>query len=243
MAPPAASAPALGPVLDGAAPTRATLTVRPPQGSPLHAAGEPELVFPLNPTEYSVSKSVSFAEIAVPGLDSPTLQFVRGGARVLKLDALVDAAEEPEPARRDVQKRWLDALESMTLRRSATHAPPVMVFRWGANPSFTGVLESLSSTYVLFDRDGTPTRAKVSLSLKEFLTAQEQQNASALGSPTVEKVWTVRRGDTLASIAAAVYRDPGRWRVLAAANALADPRALVPGTALTVPALIGGAGR
>src|SRR5262245_60727744 len=118
MAPPAASAPALGPVLDGAAPTRATLTVRPPQGSPLHAAGEPELVFPLNPTEYSVSKSVSFAEIAVPGLDSPTLQFVRGGARVLKLDALVDAAEEPVPARRDVQKRWLDALESMTLRRS-----------------------------------------------------------------------------------------------------------------------------
>ena len=113
----------------------------------------------------------------------------------------------------------------------------MVTFAWGANPPFTGVVESLSLTYVLYDRDGTPTRAKVSLSLKEFRTAKEQQLTTGQSSPTVEKVWTVRRGETLSSIAAAVYRDPGRWRELAAANALADPRALTPGTALVVPAL------
>jgi nucleoid-associated protein YgaU len=98
-------------------------------------------------------------------------------------------------------------------------------------------VDSLSFTYVLFDRDGTPTRAKVSLSLKEFRTAKEQQLTTPTSSPTVRKVWTVRRGDTLSSIAAAVYRDSGRWRELAAANGLSDPRALAPGTALVVPAL------
>lgn len=218
-----------------AAPTRATLSVHPP-GS-VSGPTKPLLTLPVNPTEYAVSKAVTFAEIGIPGLDAPPLQFVRGGARTLKLDALVDAAEAPVRADRDVQKRWLDAFQTLTLRDKNTHAPPVVTFAWGANPPFTGVVDSLSVTYVLFDRDGTPTRAKVSLSLKEFRTAKEQQHETAQSSPTVEKVWTVRRGDTLSSIAAAVYRDSGRWRELAAANAIADPRALTPGTALVVPAL------
>ncbi|MGW0582306.1 CIS tube protein, partial [Streptomyces sp. NPDC002920] len=136
-----------------------------------------------------------------------------------------------------VQSRWLDTFQQLTSRQSNTHAPPVVTFVWGANPPFTGVTDSLSVSYVLFDRDGTPTRAKVSLTLKEFRTAEEQQLASATSSPTVEKVWTVRRGDSLSSIAAAVYRDAGRWRELAAANGLVDPRRLAPGTALVVPAL------
>ncbi|GGR38810.1 CIS tube protein [Streptomyces netropsis] len=228
-------APGTLPGRDRAAPTLATLTVRPPGAAAGSAA--PLLTLPLNPTEYAVSKAVTFAEIGIPGLDAPPLQFVRGGARTLKLDALVDAAEESGPGRRDVQKRWLDDFQSLTVRGGATHAPPVVTFAWGANPAFTGVVDSLSVTYVLFDLDGTPTRAKVSLSLKEFRTAAEQQLTTALTSPTVEKVWTVRRGDTLSSIAAAVYRDATRWRELAAANAVTDPRALVPGTALVVPAL------
>ncbi|MFE4748796.1 LysM peptidoglycan-binding domain-containing protein [Streptomyces mirabilis] len=218
-----------------AAPTRATLVVRPSDS--VSGPARPLLTLPVNPTEYAVSKAVTFAEIGIPGLDAPLLQFVRGGARTLKLDALVDAAEEPEPRDRNVQRRWLDDFQSLTLRQSTTHAPPVVTFAWGANPPFTGVVDSLSFTYVLFDRDGTPTRAKVSLSLKEFRTAKEQQLTTATSSPTVRKVWTVRRGDTLSSIAAAVYRDSGRWRELAAANGLADPRALAPGTALVVPAL------
>ncbi|WP_326654780.1 MULTISPECIES: LysM peptidoglycan-binding domain-containing protein [unclassified Streptomyces] len=218
-----------------AAATPATLSVHPP-GS-VSGPVNPLLTLPVNPTEYAVSKAVTFAEIGVPGLDAPPLQFVRGGARTLKLDALVDAAEEPVRGRRDVQRRWLNDFQSLTTRQSTTHAPPVVTFAWGANPSFTGVVDSLSITYVLFDRDGTPTRAKVSLSLKEFRTAEEQNLTTATSSPTVQKVWTVRRGDTLSSIAAAVYRDSGRWRELAAANSLADPRALAPGMALVVPAL------
>ncbi|MFC4502840.1 MULTISPECIES: LysM peptidoglycan-binding domain-containing protein [Streptomyces] len=226
--------PGLSPGRD-AAPVLATLIVRPPRSVPY--SGPPLLVFPVNPTEYAVSKAVTYAEIGVPGLDAPPLQFVRGGARTLKVDALVDAAEEPDPPRRNVQSRWLDTFQQLTLRQSNTHAPPVVTFVWGANPPFTGVTDSLSVSYVLFDRDGTPTRAKVSLTLKEFRTAEEQQLASATSSPTVEKVWTVRRGDSLSSIAAAVYRDAGRWRELAAANGLVDPRRLAPGTALVVPAL------
>ena len=38
--------------------------------------GDP-LEVQFNPTEYSLSKSNQFAEVAIPGLDSPVVQFVR----------------------------------------------------------------------------------------------------------------------------------------------------------------------
>jgi nucleoid-associated protein YgaU len=47
----------------------------------------------------------------------------------------------------------------------------------------------------------------------------------------------VRRGDTLSSIAAAVYRDPGLWREIARANDIKDPRILPPGRLLLLPRL------
>jgi len=56
-------------------------------------------------------------------------------------------------------------------------------------------------------------------------------------SPDVEKSYVVRRGETLASIAYATYRDPERWREIALANGIADPRRLDPGRVLTIPAL------
>ena len=39
-------------------------------------------VIPLrfNPTEYQLQKANNFAEIAIPGLESPPIQFVRGSA-------------------------------------------------------------------------------------------------------------------------------------------------------------------
>ncbi|MEN2383876.1 MAG: LysM peptidoglycan-binding domain-containing protein [Gloeotrichia echinulata DEX184] len=45
----------------------------------------------------------------------------------------------------------------------------------------------------------------------------------------------VKRGDTLSSIAAQLYRDPRRWRIIAEANNLDDPRHLEIGTTLSIP--------
>jgi nucleoid-associated protein YgaU len=54
-------------------------------------------------------------------------------------------------------------------------------------------------------------------------------------SPDFDKTWTVRRGDTLSSVAGAVYRDSGQWRAIAEDNGIVDPRRLTPGRVLSVP--------
>jgi peptidoglycan L-alanyl-D-glutamate endopeptidase CwlK len=49
------------------------------------------------------------------------------------------------------------------------------------------------------------------------------------------QTYTVKRGDSLSRIAAVVYRDPNRWRLLAAANRISDPRLLMVGQILQLP--------
>lgn len=185
-----------------------------------------------NPTDYKLSKSNTFAEIGIPGLESPPLQYVRGGCESLSLEALVDTSDTLE----DVRARYVERLRGLMTPDSREHAPPVVRFVWGRS-IFTGVLDKLDVTYQLFRPDGVPLRAKLDISLKEYRSAAVQAMDPPRSSPTVEKSYVVRRGDTLSSIAAAVYRRPDAWRELARANGITDPRDLRPGQVLTVPRL------
>ena len=199
---------------------------------------DPQETIPLrfNPTELRITKNNTFADIPIPGLDVPLLQYVRGGSEVLSVDAMVDTSDTLE----DVYVRYVRKLRALMMIDRKEHAPPIVSFNWGSTP-FVGVLESLVTTYVLFTADGIPLRARLSLSLKQYQTADEQARENPQQSPTVEKSYVVRRGDTLTGISNAVYRDPSLWRVLAEANGIVDPRTLRPGTVLTVPRLSTGA--
>src|SRR5829696_7499399 len=46
-----------------------------------------------NPTEYTLEKGAQIAEIAIPGIDSPILQFIRGQNERLTLDLFFDTTE------------------------------------------------------------------------------------------------------------------------------------------------------
>ena len=185
-----------------------------------------------NPTEYQLSKSNTFAEIPIPGLDAPPIQYVRGGSTTLTLEALVDTSDTLE----DVEARYVGKLRTLMAPDSQEHAPPIVSFRWDRRV-FTGVVESLGITYILFTPKGVPLRARVSMTLKEYRPAAVQFREVPRSSPSVEKTYVVRRGDTLSSIANALYRDPSFWRELARANGITDPRTLRPGRVLVVPRL------
>lgn len=222
-----------------AAPTPATMTptgaaaqavrahlqiVRPPDTTliPLH----------FNPTEYQVTKANVFAEIPIPGLETPLIQYVRGDSQKLSVEALVDTSDTLA----DVRVTYVEKLQGLMSINAKEHAPPLVAFVWD-RPVLTGVLENLSVSYVLFTPDGIPLRAKLTMSLREYRSAAIQAAQTPQESPNVEKSFTVRRGDTLASISQALYRSPAYWRELATANGIVDPRRLLPGQVLTAPRL------
>jgi Contractile injection system tube protein len=195
-----------------------------------------------NPSEYSLSKGAQIAEINIPGIDSPILQFVRGQNEKLTLELFFDTTGDGmgEDGVTDV-RTLTDPVYQLVKIQGATHAPPRICFSWGQGLSFRAIVESIQQKFTVFNPHGIPLRASLAVTFREYKTLEEQLNELNLQSSDHSKQYVVRRNDTLSRIAFDQYGDSSRWRVIAddPANAglFASPRQLQPGTCLTIPAL------
>lgn len=189
-----------------------------------------------NPTEYGIDRGASYAELPVPGLGGPILQFVRGEAATLSLESFLDGtAGRGSPVGPGVDEK-LAELRRFVLIDGTLHSPPVCEFAWG-KVTFRGVVTAFKEKYALFDDAGRALRARVTVALKEYTPPEVEAKQVKRNSPDRTHVRVVRAGDRLDRIAADVYGNPRLWRPIAAANGLDDPRALTPGQALRIPAL------
>jgi nucleoid-associated protein YgaU len=192
-----------------------------------------------NPTEYTLTKGAQIAEIAIPRIDSPILQFVAGQNEKLTLDLYFDTTLESSPTGgvkpvTDYTKKVYQLVKIAP----KTHAPPRVKFLWGEGLSFTAILESVTQKFTLFNPEGVPLRATLSVTFREYKTLQQQLAELNLQSADHTKRHIVVQGETLASIAAREYGDPGLWRVIADENPnLNNLRRLVPGVELQLPPL------
>jgi nucleoid-associated protein YgaU len=210
-------------------------------GANLQFGEDRKIVATFNPSHLKFSRSAGWKSQGAALRDVPELQFTGAQPRTLNVDLLFDTYDTDEPvgSKRKVTDLTDEMLKLTTVESHGDkHRPPVCRLRWGsAGVFFQGVLERLDQDYLLFTENGTPVRAKLGCSFKEWRTNYEDLNKQATESSDVTKVWTVRRGQSLASIAAEEYLDPLRWRVIAEANDIDDPLQLVPGHSLVLPAL------
>jgi Contractile injection system tube protein/LysM domain len=199
-----------------------------------------------NPEKYTLTKSVQLAEIGIPGLDSPILQFVRGQNEKINLELFYDTTDfGMVDGAIDVRQQTVQIYDLLKIDPE-THAPPRCMLSWGdagqlfsfgssLNPRC--VLESVSEEFNLFSPSGVPLRARLTVTFREYKTVEEQIAENPKHSVDRTKVQTVRRGQTLSYIAWIAYGDPTQWRPIAEANNLANPRLLVPGMQLLIPSL------
>lgn len=194
-----------------------------------------------NPTEYTLSKGAQIAEIAIPGIDSPILQFVRGQTETLSLELFFDTTEQGVGEQavdvRD-QTKWVYQLVKIQPDR---HAPPRIRVSWGRGLSFRGIVESVQQKFTLFTPLGIPVRATLTVAFKEYKTLEEQLTELNLKSSDHSKEVVVRRGTTLPLLAYEEYGDAALWREIAEApdnqEVLQSPTRLTPGTRLRIPAI------
>ena len=191
-----------------------------------------------NPTNYRVSKSNQFAEVPVPGLSAPILQFGRGNAQTLTMQLFFDTYDPRYADNRyfsgmDVSFFTADVTDLMRLTEDL-HAPPICQFCWGFF-NFIGVVSQADVQFTMFLPSGIPVRATVDVTFKQFFYGNKE--TGLLQSANYTKHYVVRPGDTLVGIAAAKYEDPSKWRPIAAANRLDDPLAIFPGQVLIIPAI------
>jgi hypothetical protein len=203
-----------------------------------------------NPTEFSLDKSVQIAEIAIPGLDSPLLQFVRGQNEKMTLDLFFDTTEHGMGDTVKSVTTETDRVYELLKIEPESHAPPVCSFMWNEKfpgsdmsghvgnqrrSSFQFILESVKQKFTLFSPKGVPLRATLSVTFREYKTLDQQLHQLNLSSPDRTHSHVVQRDDTLVSIAARYYRKPKDWRYIAQENDIYDPRRLEVGRVLAIP--------
>jgi hypothetical protein len=216
---------------------RALIEVLDPRGNRKDPPVEIPVMF--NPTEYSLDKRLNYGEVTRPGKTTPARQFVGGDVETLSAELFFDTYERG----RDVREEHTDRIDRLMVLDDDYDppSPPKCRFAWGSLV-FEGVLESANKTFTMFDRGGVPVRARIDVTFQGH-RIHEAESADHRGqsgdrrehSGGGTKTRRVKQGDTLWAIAGTEYGDPRRWRRIADANGVDDPRTLQIGRVLTIP--------
>jgi nucleoid-associated protein YgaU len=189
-----------------------------------------------NPFEYSIDRSNVFKATPVPGLSGPLIQFINGDADVLSMELFIDDyTDPPKPGEKSVKER-LDEMALLLEIDPKLHAPAPVQFIWG-KLTFKAIIEKLSRKITLFRPDGTPARATLNVTFKEYKTLPELVNDPRLESPDKTRRRVIVGYDSLWLLAAREYGDVAEWRVIAEHNDLDDPRDIAPGDWVMLPPL------
>lgn len=193
-----------------------------------------------NPAELQIGLGNSWDAAAKPGQQTPSLQYRGGESGTLGLELLFDTTADGTAVTAHtnllIKVMQVDTRLPGYSEEQQNGRPGWVKFHWGSFHSFRCVITSLNITFTYFASDGTPLRAKVSLSLKQYMQEDSwpAQNPTS-GTPAPAASHQLQPGETLDRLAARYYGDPFRWRPIAEANGITDPFALRPGIILDIP--------
>ncbi|SBS31973.1 hypothetical protein MSP8886_02298 [Marinomonas spartinae] len=170
---------------------------------------------------------------------APKVDFQGYQSEKLDFDIMIDATGVVE------QKKAKSVQDQLALLKKATyayngkqHEPNPVIITWGKTLSFRGRLTSMGISYVLFDTNGVPLRATVSLKFTKFLTEKEKQAIAKKSSPDLTHIVEFKMGDTLPQLCQEIYNDSSYYMDVARANQLVSVRQIAPGTKLYFPPLV-----
>ncbi len=220
-----------------------TAFIRPINGR--HAKTEFEVLF--NPAEYSIEKGNTFQSTSLPGLSTPVTQFVTGNADTLTMELYFDtyakSSRHPKVTKREDVRHYTRKIANLMEIDPTLHAPPIVEFTWGPpigtpeGVQFRGIIEKVSQKFTYFLDDGTPVRATLNVTFKEYKTVEEQLAELKRQSTDRTKLREFKEGDSLWLLASKEYNDAQAWKVIADHNQIDNPRLIAPGSMLELPPL------
>ncbi len=197
-----------------------------------------QVVCDFNPQTFVITQSVRWDQRPRIGQNVPDLTFIGGAGRVLEVpDLLFDSTDDGSDVRNKYQLLLTLASVDTSQENQTTgkSQPDGVLFEWGAFLAFSAVVKNVKQNFLLFKQDGTPLRAKVSVTLAELPPGSQSTNPTSRSMP--RKTHIVHEAETLDYIAYEEYGDPAQWRHIAVANDLPDPKKLIPGQVLRLPPL------
>lgn len=215
-----------------------------PEGSPGNFTTE-GVVAMFNPEQITIQKSSSWKLSPRRESDTSISQFTHGEPATLSMELFFDTYSNSEASGYGIDVRqFTRRLYALTTiqEHGELHRPPTCRIEWGSfniSNEFqcSWVLQNLTQRFTMFLEDGTPVRAVLTTTFKQWRGDEEEIRLMDLKSSDLVKTRIIRAGDRLSNIANEEYGDSSQWRIIAEASRIDDPRTLIPGEILTVPPL------
>lgn len=197
---------------------------------------DPDLVYAVlvNPEKCSKRFKVDYDSTGGAGKANAVLKFQKTLPTTMEFELLFDATGVIEGSPEDLAGEIEKFMNVFYYYQGDIHKPYYLKVTW-LGECFGAVANSLSLDYTLFSSDGSPLRARATLSLTNYEDAKTIQKESGESSPDLTHQVSVRAGETLPGIARRIYGETSRYLELARSNGLVNFRALRPGMVVYCP--------
>ncbi len=197
-------------------------------------------ILPINPESYSLNLKIEYETKKGQGNQGTAPKYTGTKPKELKLDFILDGTQTVEGYHKDlvdktVPQQIRELLATAYDMNAKTHVPNRLKVNWGEELVFDCVLTNLDVNYTLFDRDGTPLRAKLSATFLGHKEEEKRVREENKNSPDLTHVFLLGAEETLTGRAHEIYGGGNYYRQVAAANDLTSFRNVPAGTALVYP--------
>ncbi|QSB25559.1 hypothetical protein [Flavobacterium sp. CLA17] len=176
--------------------------------------------FMINPESIKVQKSIEYNEQQAPATSSASQKYKSTPSDKLSFEIVIDCTGVVDSKRIDMAKE-ITALETIIYTYNGKiHRPNFVKVQWGQNITFNGVLESIDISYTLFKPDGSPLRAKISLSFSQYVSPKTVTMTDAPESPDLTHIVTVSEGMSLPQLCLQTWNDDSLYIQVAQYNKL-----------------------
>ncbi|MBB6250765.1 CIS tube protein [Nitrospirillum iridis] len=205
--------------------------------------GDPYTVW-INPASYRYKYSIYYNDRQAQGSNGASPDFNRSGPDSVAFELVFDATGVvPSPvagqadAPADGITSMVNGFKALVLKFNGNiHSPNYVMLSWGML-QFGCRLQSMDINYTLFRPDGTPLRARMSVSFLGFTSESQLAKQANKRSPDMTHIVTVVAGDSLPTLCKRIYGSSLHYLRVAEFNKLNTFKQLIPGTQLLFPPL------
>jgi LysM repeat protein len=227
------------------------LTIHGYETEDLTGTGFATFVAPINPASISLSHAISFKTNDAANTNNPQVLYYSGAPPKLNFELIIDGTgmvsdmrsaaitKEIDPV--NVLKKIEEFKKACYYYVGEEHQPPYVKILWGETllkykkNDFAGRLENFSLNYTLFNKDGSPLRAKISASFMGSFKPEVDAKSKDAKSPDLTHLITVKAGDALPSMCKNIYGDAQLYHQVAKINKISNFRKLEPGQVIEFP--------
>jgi hypothetical protein len=201
----------------------------------------------INPESFVRNYTISYREEIAAGKEGTQSQYNYTQPQVMDIEFLLDATgvvpSNGIPAPSDLVSAVapLEMMAKIALLKRVVynyvgdaHEPPFVKLTW-ALETFRCRLQSLNITYKLFKPDGTPLRALIKCSFKEYIPDNENAAVTLATSPDLTHIRIAKQGDSLPLMCYTIYGDESLYLEVARVNNLTNFRKLEDGQRIFFP--------